>query len=152
LATSGNDQTVRLWNMDAATLTTSVPDRTAACFAPDGKQLALATHTGLIELRDTNAAQVHLRLRGDSDCPDRLCFAADGKRLAACGKDGGLYLWDAARGLLLAELRGYQGRPRCVTLAADGNSVAAGTADGKLLLWDTSSLTKSGELSHASQN
>ena len=152
LATSGNDGTVRLWNVDNAKQNTSLPDRAAACFSPDGKQLAVVTPTGLIELRDTSAGQVRVRLRGHTNTPDHLCFSADGKRMVSCGKDGSMYVWDAARGHLLAVLRGYEGRPGCVTITADGKTIAAGVEDGKLLLWDASSLTATGKVSSASQN
>ena len=140
LATSGSDETVRLWDMDTAMLTRSIPERTAGCFAPAGDWLAVATRSGIIELRDVATWQVHTRLRGHTQAPECLSYSIDGTRLATCGKDGRLHVWDAARGHLLAVLRGQKGGPCNVAIAGDSVTVAAGDEDGRLLLWDLSGL------------
>jgi WD40 repeat protein len=141
LATSGNDWTVRLWDLAARKELRSVAERTGAYFSPDGKVLAMATRTHAIELLDPTTLKFRHRLDGHTDTPDGLCFSADGKLLASCGKDGGLRLWDASRGNLLAVLRGHKGRAWSLALSADGATLAAGDEDGRLLLWDVSGLS-----------
>jgi WD40 repeat protein len=141
LATSGTDAIVRLWNLDTAKLTMSIPDRTAACFSPDGERLAVAMRSGLIELRDATTHNICTRLRGHTEAPECICFSTDGKRLASCGKDGRSLVWDALRGHLLAELHAHKGsRPYGIAIAGDGATLAGGDEDGRLLLWDLTGL------------
>jgi WD40 repeat protein len=142
LATSGNDWTVRLWDVATWKELRSLPEHTSACFSPDGKLLATATRPHAIELRDAATLDYRRRLDGHTDTPDGLCFSADGKLLASCGKDGGLRVWDSSRGHLLAVLRGHKGRAWSVTLSPDGKTLAAGDEDGKLLLWDLSDVSR----------
>jgi WD40 repeat protein len=141
LATSGNDWTVRLWDLMARKELRSVAERTSACFAPEGKLLATATRTHAVELLEATTAEFRRRLDGHTDTPDGLCFLADGKLLASCSIDGGLRVWEASRGHLLAVLRGHKGHPWSVALSSDGRTLAAGDEDGKLLLWDLSGLS-----------
>jgi WD40 repeat protein/serine/threonine protein kinase len=148
LLTSGNDWTVRVWDVATWKEFRSLPDRTSACLSPDGKLLAAATRTHSIELfrsgaqppDHTSMFEFHRRLDGHADTPDALSYSTDGKLLASCGKDGGLRLWDASRGHLLAVLQGHKGRAWSLALSADGKTIATGDEDGRLLLWDVSGL------------
>jgi WD40 repeat protein len=142
LATSGNDWTVRVWDLATRKELRSVAGRTSACFSPDGKLLATAARTHAIELLDATTLEFRRRLDGHTDTPDGLSFSADGRLLASCGKDGGLRVWDASRGHLLAVPRGHKGRAWSVALSSDGKTLAAGDEDGKLLLWDLSGLSR----------
>jgi WD40 repeat protein/tRNA A-37 threonylcarbamoyl transferase component Bud32 len=128
LATSGNDWTVRLWDLAARKEIRTVAERTSACFAPDGKLLATATRTHAIELLDATTAEYRRRLDGHTDTPDGLSFSADGKLLASCSADGGLRVWEASRGQLLAVLRGHKGRAWSVALSSDGQTLSRGPA------------------------
>jgi WD40 repeat protein len=150
LATSGNDWTVRLWDVATWKELRSLPEHNSACFSPDGKLLAAATRTHAIELfavADRSPDHLQMiefrgRLLGHTDTPDGLSFSADGKLLASCGKDGGLRMWDASRPHLLAVLQGHRGRAWSVALSSDGKALAAGDEDGRLLLWDVSGLSR----------
>jgi WD40 repeat protein len=142
LATSGNDWTVRLWDVAAWKEVRSLAEHTSVCFSPNGKLLATGTRTHAIKLHDATTLEFRRRLDGHTDAPDGFGFSADGKLLASCGTDGGLRVWDASRGHLLAVLRGHKGRAWAVALSADGKTLAAGDEEGKLLLWDLSGLSR----------
>jgi WD40 repeat protein len=142
LATGGNDWTVRLWDLESGQERKSLPERTGACFSPDGARLAVITRGHRIEILDAKTCSVRAILTGHTDAPDCLSFSTDGRLLASSGLDGSVRLWDARRGHLLALLTGLKGRAWSVALSADGKTAAAGGEDGQVLLWDLAGLSR----------
>jgi WD40 repeat protein len=133
---------VRLWDLESGKERKALPERTGACFSPDGTRLAVTTRSHQIEILDAQTVHVRTILTGHTDAPDCLSFSADGRLLASCSLDGSIRLWDAKRGHLLALLTGLKGRAWSVTPSANGKSLAAGGEDGKLLLWDLARLSR----------
>ena len=72
-----------------------MPDHLTAMVSPDGKQLAVGSHTvPFIRLIDTATGVVTRTLQSEASNITSLTFTADGQRLVACGTTGVVLAWD----------------------------------------------------------
>jgi RNA polymerase sigma factor (sigma-70 family) len=150
LASSGEDQTVRFW--DVATMRelrqTQTPNATWGCliFSPDGRKLALAqgqapnSPAPAPAILDVATGKEILRLECPPPAPgapeaseEFVAFSPNGKTLATIGKrqDTVIRLWDAATGKLIGRCGGPTDCILWYSLAfsPDGRLVAAGPFD-----------------------
>jgi WD40 repeat protein/predicted Ser/Thr protein kinase len=130
LATSSQDSTVRLWQIDPLTLP-SPP-------SPGGevREDPLAPSGGEGRVR---GCQV---LRGHTDEVFAVAFHPDGKRLATGGRDRAVWLWDLERGEPVARLPGHTSYIWSLAFSPDGTTLVSGSGDSTVRLWDTEPLMK----------
>lgn len=103
LATAGNDNTVRLWEVKSGRLSRTLEDpHTGAlmslAFAPDGLRLLTGGGDGTVRLWDLKNGTILRRFTPqDEDQQDQLiscvAFAPDGVRIASGGRGGSIHLW-----------------------------------------------------------
>jgi len=110
----------------------------AVAFSPDGKTLAAASTSGVIQLWDTtNGAAV-----GNwADLQTLIClaFSPDGKTLATASWEGGATLWDVQNASVRTVLRGHTDAIESIVFSADGRMLATASWDGTVKLWDVES-------------
>jgi WD40 repeat protein len=139
LATSGNDQTIRIWNSTSGDATISVAPRICSITpSPDGRRLALGNEDGTIDLWDIAAGRKECTLAGSRHWPATLAFSPDSRLLAAGGNGGDprIRLWevDSRSKLHLIDaharlMTGLAFTPNASTLVSSGH-------DGSIKLWD----------------
>ena len=138
VATTGDDETARVWDLTADGNTEVLIETTASAvaFDPTGERLAVAK-TLPIEIRfiDLPTGDAVASLPTGSIITD-LAFAADGSRIAGVGNDGTVTVWDVATG---TTVRTYTVSSRTVALSDRGLTLAAGGDDGVVRIWDTRS-------------
>jgi WD40 repeat protein len=134
LASSGNDNLVRLWDPQTGREVRRLEGHTGwvntVTFAPDGKTLASGSADGTVRLWDT-ATGKELRLFGNRQ-PNLgirgmvrvAVFSPDGKLLASEGTDRILHVWEVENGKEVRRLPGH---------ASNGTSNVAFLPDGKSL-------------------
>jgi WD40 repeat protein len=131
--------TVELWDPATGKALRTLRDETIygiahAAFSPDGKQLAVATHGGLV-VWDLTTGKVLRRLAGRRN-PAFLAYSPDGKVLAAGTILGTAQTWDAATGKRL----GLYDLPRTqalrVTFTRDGRLLACAGTGQAIQVWD----------------
>jgi WD40 repeat protein len=129
---------------------------TAACYAPDGRTLALAPLGGSVCLCDTRTGRVRKRFQAvpiprpaDNDPLSReaahrirysilvreLAFSPDGRRLASSGDDGAVRIWDASTGKKVLELQGHERVTNRLAFSPDGKTILSSGDDGQVYLW-----------------
>jgi WD40 repeat protein len=130
LATSGSDGAVALWDLDErAQIALFDGGSKSVAFHPSGKQLAVATLAGGIEIWDVERQQLVAELTGPEEAANSVAYSSDGGFLAAGGDDGMLCLWSAAMDklLLAADLRA---QIRQVAFSPDGAFLFTANGNG----------------------
>jgi WD40 repeat protein len=111
----------------------------ALAVSPDDTQLASATISGDVSLKDLKSGQRSLIQRGPMSSAQSLAFSADGRALAIAGMGPGVRFWDVASGEewkpveIVAENEATH-----VAFSHDGKHLATGGVGGVTTLWEWS--------------
>jgi WD40 repeat protein len=138
LASGGDDNTVRLWNVRTGQLEHTFEGHSRAisalAFSPDGQILASGSFDQSVKLWDVLSGKLKLALgEHPSGQVKGVSFSPDGKFLASAGADG-VRLWDLGAGKLLQFFETTQG-VLTVTFSPDGK-ILAGAGGAGVKLWE----------------
>jgi WD40 repeat protein len=158
LAYTGDDNTVKLWNVEKHTLRKTLVGHQDAIrnvsFSPDGKILASPSHDrtiklwnvfdGTVKLWNVFDGKLQKTLEGHNARVIGISFSPDGKTLASSGEDNTIKLWHVEKleGVLLQTLRGHDQEVWRVGFSPDGKILASASADGTVKLWDVENGTQ----------
>lgn len=147
LASVGADKKVNFWKMPEGKVAQAgaVDFRIrAATMSADGKTLATAGESDVIQLWDVATGKPTTKLTDKMDWTLAVAFSADGKQMLSGDYLGVARLWDAASGKKLKDLPAApMPAPKtppdpvsttCVAFGPDGKSVVLGNADGLIQL------------------
>ena len=139
LASGGNDQTVRLWDVTTGHLQKTLRGHTghirAVAFSSDGRTLASSGDEGTVRLWNTATGSPRHFLYGGN--AHSVAFSPDGRILASSGgEDGTIQLWDIDERTLLPNPWGHWKRVFSVAFSPDGRTLASGSADHTIGLWN----------------
>ena len=154
LISGGHDKTVRLWNAETSSLSTSellhtLEDHTdyvlSVAFSPEGNKFASSDGDLTIRLWDTHTNQVLHTLKSydsyyyhnETNWVYDIAFSIDGKTLASADRNGRARLWDVNTGEHILNMsrpsRGWG--VKSVAYSSDGVTLAIGDGDGYVRLW-----------------
>jgi len=143
LASSGEDQTVILWDSQARQGVSQqlnghgdgVGD---VAFSPDSRLLASASWDNTIILWDTTTGQpIGQPLAGHLDGVESVAFSPNGQILASGSKDKSIILWDVTTSEPIGPpLTGHTDVVESVAFSPDGQTLASSSMDGTILLWN----------------
>ncbi len=143
LASTGNDSTVRIWDLDgdsAVTLTGHRGDiRALAPIRGDRALLASGGDDGVVRVWDPVAGTLVGLLEGHAGAVMGMCAYRNGELLATAGADSRVRLWDPRSGRLLRVLDGHSGWVMSlVAVEIDGQELLAssGNDDHAIRLWN----------------
>ena len=108
-----------------------------AVFSPDGRLLAAALSSGVIDLWNA-ATWKSLRLIGGPgpSVSTSAAFTPDGRTLVTGENNDRVFLWNWATGHLITQLK-CPGNLQTTAVAVTGATIAAGDQNGGICLWDT---------------
>ena len=129
LITSGNDQTVRIWDL-------SRDEPQPQILTPSEPEFPEATRNGFPKRV----------LRGHTGSVESVQISPDGKTIVSGSKDGTIKLWDLATGKERRTLRGHK-RDVSVAFHPGGKLLASGDYNGIVRLWDLGAGTEIQRLS-----
>ena len=139
LVTSGEDKTVRVWDVASGKQMRSfqghMTKATAVAARGDGRQVASASEDGAIRVWDLNTTDDHRAMSEAKESLWAVAISADGKRLAAAGADKKIRVYDPETGTLEATLDAGAAMTALAFLP-DGNRLVAGGGDKVVKVWD----------------
>ncbi|MFF5408330.1 hypothetical protein ACFY8K_35975 [Streptomyces misionensis] len=151
MATAGQDDTIRLWNVADTTHPAPLGDPVHArsggvmwlSFSPDGRTLASADRdhsVRLWNLTDPKRPTAGSTLRGHTGIVFSVSFSPDGRTLASAGDDGTVRLWNVSGPARASEVgkpqRSQKGAIASAVFSPDGRTLASAGHDHTVQLWD----------------
>jgi WD40 repeat protein/tRNA A-37 threonylcarbamoyl transferase component Bud32 len=142
LASAGYDQTVNVWDRNAAdwrkslTLNGHAANVWRVTFSPDGKRLASASKDLTVKVWDAATGLELLTLKGHTAEILSVAFSPDGQRLSSGSSDNTVKVWDAATGEELLTLKGHTATVYGVAFSPDGQRLATASLDQTVKVWD----------------
>ncbi len=151
LATSGTDNTIRIWDGETGTPGPVIAQGGAAnrlSYSADGTRLAAAGQTTVGRVWDVKTGKpIDLPLKTEGIIRS-LKFSPDGKRLVAAGDEKLLRVWDATTGRPVATLLGLQFSVFHVSFSPDGKHIVAAGNDRSARVWEVETGKSIAELPH----
>ncbi|WP_354635423.1 WD40 repeat domain-containing protein [Planktothricoides raciborskii] len=144
LASGGNDQTIKIWNLSPknerstylkSTLTDHIGAIYALAFLPNQNILISGSSDWTIKIWDLNTNQVIKTLEGHQGSIRSLAVSADGHTLVSGSTDGTVKVWDLRTRRLQHTLIGHTDLVRTVAISPDGKIIASGSWDNTIKLW-----------------
>jgi WD40 repeat protein len=148
LASGGDDNTIKLWNLntgqEALTLSGHSAAVRAVTFSPDGQTLASGSDDKTIKLWDLRTGQAIFTLSGHSQAVTAVAISPDGQTLASGSDDQTIKMWDLEAGTRLnlktageiCTLVGHSNYIQSVAFSPDGLTLATGSCDNTIKLWN----------------
>lgn len=140
IATTGDDNTVRVWNTYGkllATLNRHQGEVKSVNFSADGQRIATAGADGTIRLWNQLGKPLSPPFKGHKGKVRSVYFSPNGKQIATTGADGTVLLWDRSA-KQLAQLNNKQSEVRSLSFSPDGKRIVTAGADGKVRIWNES--------------
>jgi WD40 repeat protein len=147
IASGGNDQTVRLWDLDPKETPMTLEGHKgivrAVAFSPDGQVLASGSEDRTVRLWKVETGQCLNILSPHQGRIWSVAFSANGDMLASGSDDGTVCLWELNSAIeninqpsttLSLPMRS---KVWAIALSPDGNIIASGSEDTLVRLWDT---------------
>jgi WD40 repeat protein len=124
-ATSGDDGTIRLWDLDGKPLSIIKAD---------------CTSTGLVQQVSNRFPAVSPKTLGTKqgcsfNASGVMVFSPDGTRLAASVGDGMAQIWDTRTGQRIASFSGHKGLIQQILFSPNGQHLVTRGADGTVRIW-----------------
>ena len=148
LASGGEDQTVRLWDVPARRALHCLKHEGevyAVALSADGKLLASGGGDCAVRLWDARAGKPLRVVDGKTHVVTALALEATGQRALAGFDDGSIFVIEVASGKVPKQLRGAPNSIWAVAFSPDGKRAVSGDWDGKVRLWDLGSGKQLGE-------
>ncbi|MEM7125691.1 MAG: effector-associated domain EAD1-containing protein [Chloroflexota bacterium] len=156
LASSSDDSTIRLWDVDGSKTPRILTDHTdsvnSISWSPDGTSLASGSSDESIRLWDIATSVPVRSLLGHSGPVNTVAWSPDGTMLASGGSDSKIILWNVVTGRQVQLLQGHADNiwtatkdtnsarrasgVMSVAWSPDGTMLASGGSDSKIILWN----------------
>jgi serine/threonine protein kinase len=143
LASGGNDQSIRLWDINTRATIAILKAHTAAvksvAFSPDGTILASSSDDQTIKLWNLSDRQEIYTLSGHSHAVKSVAFSPNHHLLASGSWDKTIKLWDIHKGLLERTFKGHSLQVTAVAFSPCGKLIASASCDRTVRLWELAS-------------
>lgn len=139
IASSGGNDGIALWDGESlekvADVKTSVMPW-GVCFRPDGKDMAMSSYQGVIEVIDVATRRTRLSVKGHSRLVPAIAYSPDGKILATGDEHGLVKIWDSSTLRPLATLEPTTGEVVTIAFDPTGRYMAATSAMRMTAVYD----------------
>jgi WD40 repeat protein len=150
MASSGDDGTVRLWDVKTCKQLASLEGHTChipseGCtgyvrgplFSPDGNSILTMGRDGTTRLWDTKSFAIRITCQGSTQPIHSAVFASDGKSYATGDKAGLIRVWDVMTGKQISVCTGHQSEIHSLAFSPDSKRLASACGgDGTVRTWN----------------
>ena len=139
LATAGNSQVLKLWNLDTAETRANIEIHSPVervIFDPAGRRLATANADTTIGIFDIATTKLTHSLSGHTNKIRSIEFDWSGRSLLSASNDSTLGVWDAQLGRLERVLSGHHGQVLDATFHPSDGTIASAGADQTVKVWN----------------
>lgn len=138
VASSGDDNLVRLWNKETGECIRVFDHHTkpvnVVAFSADGTRLLSGSDDGSIHVWDCRSWTEISTIQA-ADSVKSAAFSPDGKRIVL-GTRLSIQIWDLARQDFVREISGSHNATSCIAYSWSGSRFASGTWYGSVSVWD----------------
>lgn len=142
LATSGEDGTVRIWDLASGQVALALVGHSAmvnmVVFNPDGSRLASASDDSTARVWDAQTGKANFTLSGHQGFVAAVKFSPDGNFLVTAGEDQTMRVWDANSGKELAVFTTHSQTIRDLAYSPDGTRLVTASDDATARIWEVS--------------
>jgi len=140
LATSSEDWTMRIWdlqNLDLVATVDAPPGGYASVvYTPDNEALIVSDSTGNISMLDARTGALRTTFEAKKSPTARLSMSPDGRYIVAgADGDGLIRIWEISTGNVVQDLDGHAAKVTSVEFTPDGRGLVSGSVDGTTRLW-----------------
>lgn len=143
LASSSDDKTIKLWNLQPVellgTLTGHTDEVTSITISPDGKMLVSGSLDRTVNLWNLSSRDLLYTLSGHRRGIHSVATSSDSDTLVSASLDDTLNLWSLKTRDRLSTLTGHTRRVYAVAVSSDGNTIVSGSGDHTIKIWRRSS-------------
>jgi WD40 repeat protein len=141
IASGGEDQTIRLWNLQSGKIIKSfkghLDNVLALAFSSNGKVLASSSADKTVKVWDLSSGELIYSLDAHTGWVFSIAISQDGQFLASGSADGTLKLWSLESGRLFSTLAEPSGAIFSIAISPDGQILAGASGKtGKVRLWN----------------
>ncbi len=140
IASSSDDQTVRLWNVNTGHCLKILHGHSgwvwSVAFNSDGRLLGSVGEDKTVKLWDISTGQCIKTLHGHTDSVWSVAFSLQGNTLATGSDDKTIKLWDVNTGQCLKTLQEQTKWLRSIAFSPNGQTLASGSDNQTVRLWD----------------
>jgi WD40 repeat protein len=130
----------KTWSLPPSMLgsaTTATRHGGRAVYTPDGKSLAVVSHSGTLLVLDSQTGTVKHSLRSPLGSARYCTISHNGQWIAAGGSSDSANIWDLQTGDLLTTLTGLEKFVVAMAFSPDDRRLLIGTSDDRIRLWET---------------
>jgi WD40 repeat protein/serine/threonine protein kinase len=146
LASSSEDKTIKIWNLQAGKRVYNLPEHTdyvyAVAISQDGKTLVSGSRDDTVMVWELGSGRLLEVLEGHSDDVRTVAVNADGNTIVSGSYDDTIKIWNRETGQVIHTLTGHSDDVVSVAISPDGQTIASGSKDKTIKLWNL----KTGEL------
>jgi WD40 repeat protein len=133
LATSGEDHTIKIWDIEKGVLLHSLPGHRLNIwkvrFTPDGNKVVSSSFDDLIRIWDVKKGILLTTLEGHQQAVVGLDISPNGKVIASASDDKTIKLWDLESGKELRTLHGGEEHVYAVAFSPDSKTLISSNRD-----------------------
>ncbi len=139
MLSSGNDKTLRLWDVAAARCLKVLEGHTEAVtsvsMSADARWAASGSEDGDVRIWDLNGRRGTRTFREHKKPVVAVSMSPDGRLVASGGDDQNIRIWDLAAGREAGVLHGHGASVTAVELSPDGQMLVSGSHDSSVRVW-----------------
>ncbi|KAG0003313.1 hypothetical protein BGZ79_001156 [Entomortierella chlamydospora] len=139
IATGGDDETAKLWDVKSGTCTHTLCHKGCVnfvAFSPNGSQVASGSDDNTTRLWDLDTGECTHALQGHSAAVVSVAYSPKGDQIASASLDKTVRLWNVDTGECVHNLQGHKRIITCIAYSPKGNLIASGSRDKTVQLWD----------------